>query len=65
MTARPPAGDATAAAPGEVIRLLVVDDHPIVRDGLTGMFSNEPGFEVVGEAADGEEAVRLAGLLTP
>jgi DNA-binding NarL/FixJ family response regulator len=48
-----------------VIRLLIADDHPIVRDGLTGMFSDEPGFEVVGQAADGAEAVRLAGLLQP
>ena len=54
------------AAPGEaVIRLLIADDHPIVRDGLSGMFSDEPGFEVVGEAGDGAEAVRLAGLLEP
>ena len=50
---------------GGVIRLLIADDHPIVRDGLTGMFSDEPGFEVVGQAANGAEAVRLAGLLQP
>jgi DNA-binding NarL/FixJ family response regulator len=48
-----------------VIRLLIADDHPIVRDGLSGMFSDEPGFEVVGQAANGIEAVRLAGLLRP
>jgi len=48
-----------------VIRLLIADDHPIVRDGLSGMFSAEPDVEVVGEAADGAEAVRLAGLLRP
>jgi DNA-binding NarL/FixJ family response regulator len=48
-----------------VIRLLIADDHPVVRDGLTGMFSDEPGFEVVGEAANGAEAVALAGLLAP
>jgi DNA-binding NarL/FixJ family response regulator len=65
VTARPPAGTPAAPEPAPVIRLLIVDDHPIVRDGLTGMFSNEPGFEVVGEAADGAEAVRLAGLLAP
>jgi DNA-binding NarL/FixJ family response regulator len=56
----------TAAGHGPaVIRLLIADDHPIVRDGLTGMFSDEAGFEVVGQAADGAEAVRLAGLLRP
>jgi DNA-binding NarL/FixJ family response regulator len=52
-------------AAGPAIRLLIVDDHPIVRDGLSGMFSAEPGVEVVGEAGDGAEAVRLAGLLRP
>jgi DNA-binding NarL/FixJ family response regulator len=47
------------------IRVLIADDHPVVRDGLRGMFSNEPGFEVVGEAATGGEAVVLAGSLSP
>lgn len=42
------------------IRLLIVDDHPIMRDGLRGVFSEDPGFEVVGEAGDGAAAVRLA-----
>ncbi|MEV4565432.1 response regulator transcription factor [Nonomuraea sp. NPDC049419] len=48
-----------------VIRLMVVDDHPIVRDGLRGMFTGEPGFEVVGVAGDGAEAVGLAEELRP
>ena len=47
------------------IRLLIVDDHPVVRDGLRGMFSGDAEFEVVGEASDGAEAVELAGRLEP
>ncbi|NUR63631.1 MAG: response regulator transcription factor [Catenulispora sp.] len=47
------------------IRLLIVDDHPIVRDGLRGIFDGEPGFEVVGEAADGAQALRRAAELAP
>ena len=47
------------------IRLLIVDDHPVVRDGLRGMFTGEPGFEVLGEAANGAEALVLAGTLRP
>jgi DNA-binding NarL/FixJ family response regulator len=47
------------------IRVLLVDDHPVVRDGLHGMFAASPDFEVVGEASDGEEAVTLAGRLDP
>jgi DNA-binding NarL/FixJ family response regulator len=39
------------------IRLLIVDDHPVVRTGLRGMFETDPGFCVVGEAADGAAAV--------
>ena len=47
------------------VRLLIVDDHPVVRDGLRGIFTAEHGFEVAGEAADGAEAVALAGRLLP
>lgn len=39
------------------IRVLIVDDHPVVRDGLRGVFERDPGFLVSGEAANGEEAV--------
>ena len=42
----------------EPIRILVVDDHPVVRDGLAAMLNTQSDFEVVGEASDGEEAVR-------
>ncbi len=47
------------------ITLLIADDHPVVRDGLSGMFATDPGFEVLGQAADGAEAVRLAQALGP
>ncbi|MFF2371476.1 response regulator [Agromyces sp. NPDC058110] len=47
------------------IRILIADDHPIVRDGLRGMFMGDARFEVVGEAADGAEAVALARALEP
>ncbi|MEU1398140.1 response regulator transcription factor [Micromonospora zamorensis] len=47
------------------IRLLIVDDHPVVRDGLRGMFTGDPGFEVVGEAADGAEALALVATVRP
>jgi DNA-binding NarL/FixJ family response regulator len=47
------------------IRLLIVDDHPVVRDGLVGMFEGDQGFEVLGAAADGAEAVTLAERLAP
>ncbi|MGW4516875.1 response regulator [Streptomyces sp. NPDC004393] len=47
------------------VSLLIVDDHPVVRDGLRGMFDNAPGFRVLGEASNGVEAVALAGRLDP
>ncbi|MFD2470240.1 response regulator [Amycolatopsis silviterrae] len=47
------------------ITLLIADDHPIVRDGLRGIFTGERGFEVLGEAAHGAEAVTLAEALRP
>ncbi len=47
------------------IRLLVVDDHSIVREGLCSILRSEPDFQVVGEAGDGEEALRLAGRVRP
>ena len=47
------------------IRILIVDDHPVVRAGLRGMIASEPGFKVVGEAADGIAAVQQAHGLRP
>ena len=49
----------------DAIRLLIVDDHPVVRNGLHGMFAGDPEFDVVGEAADGAEAVAYAQALDP
>lgn len=42
------------------IRVLVADDHGVVREGLTSLLTGEPGFEVLGEAASAEEAIALA-----
>ena len=47
------------------IRVLLVDDHGILRAGLRALLGNEPDIEVVGEAADGEEAVERAAALDP
>jgi DNA-binding NarL/FixJ family response regulator len=47
------------------VRILVTDDHPVVRAGLSGMLSGEPDFEVVGEAQNGKEAVAFVGELKP
>ncbi|MFG2024247.1 response regulator [Streptomyces sp. NPDC048825] len=49
----------------DAITLLIVDDHPVVRDGLRGMFESAPGFTVLGEASNGVEAVTLAQSLDP
>ena len=47
------------------IKLLIVDDHPVVRNGLSGMFAASEEFEVVGEAGTGAEAVTRAASLDP
>jgi DNA-binding NarL/FixJ family response regulator len=48
-----------------VIRVLIADDHPVVRSGLSGLLSSLGNFEVVAVAADGQEAVREAVLHHP
>ncbi|MDR7276698.1 response regulator transcription factor [Catenuloplanes atrovinosus] len=48
-----------------MIKILLVDDHPVVRDGLRGMLGAEPDLDVVGEAGSGLEAVTAARALRP
>ena len=48
-----------------LIRILIADDHQLVRQGLIAMLSVKPGIEVVGQAKDGAEAVELANSLKP
>lgn len=47
------------------LHVLVVDDHPLFRKGMRALLESMPGMEVVGEAADGESAVEMAGRLQP
>ncbi|UBU10699.1 response regulator [Nonomuraea gerenzanensis] len=47
------------------LRLMIVDDHPVVRDGLRGIFDGVPGIEVVAEAGDGHEALAQARATEP
>ncbi|GIF42437.1 response regulator [Actinoplanes xinjiangensis] len=47
------------------LRVVIVDDHPVVRDGLRGMLGTQPDLEVVGEAADGTEALTVAAATRP
>ncbi|WP_149204185.1 response regulator [Actinotalea subterranea] len=47
------------------VRLVVVDDHPVVRAGIVGLLAGEPDLEIVGEAADGAQAVELVARVVP
>lgn len=47
------------------LRILIADDHPIVRAGLVGLLSTQEGFQVMGEASSGLEAVQMADALRP
>jgi two-component system, NarL family, response regulator NreC len=46
-------------------RVLIVDDHTLLRAGLRGLLAQDPDIEIVGEAADGRDAVRAVGQLSP
>ncbi|SPT62995.1 MULTISPECIES: response regulator transcription factor [Actinomadura] len=48
-----------------MLRVMIVDDHPIVREGLRGMLAAEPDIEVAGEAASGDEAVAVVPAVRP
>ena len=61
-----PADPPTASRePATVARVLIVDDHPKVRDGVRALLATEPALRVVGEAATGDEALGLALVLRP
>ena len=47
------------------VRVVLVDDHPVVRAGIIGMLEGEPDIEVVGEAGNGREALRIAAAVLP
>ncbi len=49
----------------DAVRVLVVDDHPLLREGVVATLANARDFEVVGEASTGAEAVRLAAIRKP
>ena len=48
-----------------MIKIMIADDHPVVRSGLRALLASQPDFEIVGEAGNGEEAARLAISLVP
>ena len=47
------------------IRIMIIDDHPVVRAGLASMLSTQPGIAVVGSASGGQEALALLETVTP
>jgi DNA-binding NarL/FixJ family response regulator len=59
------AGAPEGPRPAQPIRVLLADDHPMIRRGLTSLLSTLPGVEVVGEAGTGREVLREAALARP
>jgi len=65
MLGERPATEVSPARNAELTRILIADDHPIFRDGLRMLLETQREFRVVGEAADGEEVIRLVPELKP
>ena len=61
----PSSQSTTPAKAKKIIRLLIVDDHPVVRKGIMASLSQEANIQIVGEAADGVQALKLARELKP
>lgn len=61
----PTGAAAASAAPGSLFRVLLVDDHKVMRQGLTALLRGQRDIQVVGEAANGREAVEMAKSLKP
>ena len=58
-------GDHGPGPAAMTVTVLIVDDHPVVREGMRGMLAGEPDIEVIGEAGDGAEAAVMASSLKP
>ena len=58
-------GSSVPPPPATLVRVVIVDDHPVVRDGLRGMLDHEPSIDVVGEAAGGHEALPVIAAAEP
>ena len=52
-------------SPSDVITIMIVDDHPVVREGLAAIFKSQKDIKIVAEAGDGDEACKLYGQLSP
>jgi DNA-binding NarL/FixJ family response regulator len=63
--ASPPSSPDLATAPQKRTRVLLADDHPVIRRGIAACLNNHPNLEVVGEASDGKETLRKAKELSP
>ena len=62
---RVPAAPLSPGTAGTSVRVVIADDHPVVRAGIAGMLGLDDGIEVVGEAENGQQAVDLARDLAP